>query len=547
VTYTITASNAGPSNATGATVADTFPASLTCTWTCVGAGGGSCTASGSGNINNTVNLPSGGSVTYTAICAISASATGTLSNTATVTAPAGVTDPTPANNSATDVDGLGATADLAITKTDGVTSYTPGSSVTYTITASNAGPSNAPGSTVADTFPASLTCAWTCVGAVGGTCTASGSGNINGTVNLPAGGSVTYTASCTISAAASGLLTNTATVTAPGSVTDPNPANNSAADSDTFAPQADLGITKTDGVTTVTPGGSLTYTIVVSNAGPSDAPGGTIVGDTFPASLTCTWTCAGAGGGGCGNTSSAGNIGEGINLPAGGSVTYTVLCTVSPTATGTVSNTATVSMMQGGPTDPNPGNNSATDTDTVTIPPGAKVTGTKTAAGSFQPGSDLTYTIVLTNGGSTAQGDNPGDELTDVLPSGLTLVSASATSGTPVATVATNTVTWNGTIPAGGSVTITIHATIDANVVPGTTISNQGTIAYDADGNGTNEARATTDNPAVGGPTDPTNFQVQPGVAVPTVPTLDGAGLLLLALLLAMGGAVMLRRRRSVS
>jgi uncharacterized repeat protein (TIGR01451 family) len=547
VTYTITASNAGPSNATGATVADTFPASLTCTWTCVGAGGGSCTASGSGNINNTVNLPSGGSVTYTAICAISASATGTLSNTATVTAPAGVTDPTPANNSATDVDGLGATADLAITKTDGVTSYTPGSSVTYTITASNAGPSNAPGSTVADTFPASLTCAWTCVGAVGGTCTASGSGNINGTVNLPAGGSVTYTASCTISAAASGLLTNTATVTAPGSVTDPNPANNSAADSDTFAPQADLGITKTDGVTTVTPGGSLTYTIVVSNAGPSDAPGGTIVGDTFPASLTCTWTCAGAGGGGCGNTSSAGNIGEGINLPAGGSVTYTVSCTVSPTATGTVSNTATVSMMQGGPTDPNPGNNSATDTDTVTIPPGAKVTGTKTAAGSFQPGSDLTYTIVLTNGGSTAQGDNPGDELTDVLPSGLTLVSASATSGTPVATVATNTVTWNGTIPAGGSVTITIHATIDANVVPGTTISNQGTIAYDADGNGTNEARATTDNPAVGGPTDPTNFQVQPGVAVPTVPTLDGAGLLLLALLLAMGGAVMLRRRRSVS
>ena len=69
MTYTITASNAGPSNATGATVADTFPASLTATWTCVGAGGGTCTASGSGNINDTVNLPAGGSVTYTAICA----------------------------------------------------------------------------------------------------------------------------------------------------------------------------------------------------------------------------------------------------------------------------------------------------------------------------------------------------------------------------------------------------------------------------------------------------------------------------------------------
>ena len=102
-----------------------------------------------------------------------------------MTAPAGVTDPTPGNNSATDSDTLAASADLAITKTDGVTTATPGGSVTYTITASNAGPSNATGATVADTFPASLTCTWTCAGAGGGTCTASGSGNINDTVNLP--------------------------------------------------------------------------------------------------------------------------------------------------------------------------------------------------------------------------------------------------------------------------------------------------------------------------------------------------------------------------
>src|SRR5213075_190450 len=129
------------------------------------AGGGTCTASGSGNLNDTVNLPSGGSVTYTASCTISAAATGTLSNTATVTAPAGVTDPTPGNNSATDSDTLGASADLSITKTDGVTTVLPGATVTYTIVASNAGPSNArPGepstpegtvsSTVNDTFPA---------------------------------------------------------------------------------------------------------------------------------------------------------------------------------------------------------------------------------------------------------------------------------------------------------------------------------------------------------------------------------------------------------
>ncbi|MBW8878419.1 MAG: DUF11 domain-containing protein [Acidobacteria bacterium] len=541
VTYTITASNAGPSNATGATVADTFPASLTCTWTCAGAGGGTCTASGLGNINDTVNLPNGGSVTYTASCTISAAATGTLSNTATVTAPAGVTDPTPGNNSATDSDGLGATADLAITKTDGVTTATPGGSVTYTIVASNAGPSDATGATVADTFPASLTCTWTCVGAGGGTCTASGSGNINDTVNLPNGGSVTYTASCTISAAATGTLSNTATVTAPGSVTDPTPGNNSATDSDTLAASADLSITKTDGVTTATPGGSVTYTITASNAGPSNATGATVA-DTFPASLTCTWTCAGAGGGTC-TASGSGNVNDTVNLPSGGSVTYTASCTLSAAATGTLSNTATVTA-PAGVTDPTPGNNSATDTDTISAVLGPSISGTKTVVGTgpFTVGGTITYTVTLTNGGSGAQADNPGNEFTDALPPELALVSATASSGTAAANTGTNTVTWNGAIPASGSVTITITATI-LPAAAGKTVSNQGTIAFDGDANGTNESTAQTDDPGVAGAADPTSIQVvgEPG----DIPTLSPFGLLLLALVLAGLAFVMLKRRKA--
>src|SRR5258706_260305 len=124
--------------------------------------------------------------------------------------------------------------DLSITKTDGSVTAVPGVSLTYTIMAATSGPSNAVGATVADTFPASLTgVTWTCVGAGGGTCTASGSGNINDTVNLPVGGSVTYTVSATISAAATGRLSNTATVTAPGGATDPNPGNNKARDTHT--------------------------------------------------------------------------------------------------------------------------------------------------------------------------------------------------------------------------------------------------------------------------------------------------------------------------
>jgi uncharacterized repeat protein (TIGR01451 family) len=199
------------------------------------------------------------------------------------------------------------------------------------------------------------------VGAGGGTCTAAGSGNINDSVNLPAGGSVTYTASCTIAAAATGTLSNTATIAS--GVTDPNPANNAATDTDTLTPQADLAITKTDGQTTVLAGATITYTIVASNAGPSDAPGSTVA-DTLPAAITgATWTCVGAGGGTC-TAAGAGNISDVVNLPAGGSVTYTVAGTVAAGTTGTVSNTATVAA-PAGVTDPTPGNNSATDTDTV--------------------------------------------------------------------------------------------------------------------------------------------------------------------------------------
>src|SRR5207249_1693861 len=121
----------------------------------------------------------------------------------------------------------------SITKTDGQVTAIPGSPITYTITASNSGPTAASGATVADFLPATITgVTWTCVGAGGGTCTASGSGDINDSVDLPAGASVTYTLTATLDPAASGTLSNTATVTAPGGVSDPNPGNDSATDTD---------------------------------------------------------------------------------------------------------------------------------------------------------------------------------------------------------------------------------------------------------------------------------------------------------------------------
>jgi len=524
--YTITASNAGTDPVTGATVADTFPASLTCNTTCVGAGGGTCTAAIAGNINDTVDLPVGGSVTYTSTCAISASATGSLSNTATVSS--SIADPNPANNSATDTDTLAPEADLGISKTDGVTTAVPGASVTYTITATNAGPSDASGATVADTFPATLTCTWTCVGAGGGTCTAAGSGNINDTVNLPVGGTATYSATCAIAATATGMLVNTATVAAPVGVTGLIPGNDSATDTDTLTPTGDLSITKTDGQTSVAPGATLTYTIVASNTGGPSTVSAT-VSDTAPAECqTFNWTCAGAGGGTCA-ANGAGSIADAVTLPAGGSATYTATCVLNPAvANVTVSNTATIA--GAGVTDPTPGNETATDTTQVLGTP--DVTGTKTVTGVFVPGGNIVYTIVLTNNGVTAQGDNPGDEFVDVLPAQLIGGVPTASSGTVA--IAAGTVTWNGAIAAGASVTITIPATISPSASG--IISNQGTINTDLDGNGTNETARQTDDPSVIGPADATGFPV----AAP-VPAMDRFGLILL--ILGMLSFVALRQR----
>jgi hypothetical protein len=135
-------------------------------------------------------------------------------------------------------------------------------------------------------------------------------------------------------------------------------------------------------------------------------------------------------------------------------------------------------------------------------------TRTKTVAGSFFVGDDVTYTITIANTGTVDQTDNPGHELVDVLPSTLALVSAAATTGTAGVDLPTGTVTWDGSIAKGGSVTITVTATVRSTAAVGDVVANQGQISYDADADGTNEASALTDDPAVVGPSDPTSFVV---------------------------------------
>jgi uncharacterized repeat protein (TIGR01451 family) len=104
-TYTISVLNSGPSAAVGATVEDLFPAEITSvTWTCSGSGGGVCAAAGSGDISESVDVPSGGQVVFVAHATVGSSATGSIVNTATVSPAASVTDSDLTNNSSTDTD-----------------------------------------------------------------------------------------------------------------------------------------------------------------------------------------------------------------------------------------------------------------------------------------------------------------------------------------------------------------------------------------------------------------------------------------------------------
>src|SRR5262249_1550144 len=119
VQYTIVVSNAGPVTATNATVVDTLPAQLTgATWTCTPAGGGTCgAASGSGNINTTVTLPSGASATYVLSANIvSGSGTSRVTNVVNVATAAGATDPDTTDNRAADTDDIGTVVTVTVQK-----------------------------------------------------------------------------------------------------------------------------------------------------------------------------------------------------------------------------------------------------------------------------------------------------------------------------------------------------------------------------------------------------------------------------------------------
>lgn len=106
---------------------------------------------------------------------------------------------------------------------------------------------------------------------------------------------------------------------------------------------ANLGITLTDGLNHYLPGSQSAYVLTITNSGDATATKAALTA-TLPAAITqSTWT-AGYAGGGTGPVVGAGPIKTDITLPAGAKATFTVLSTVSPTATGPLTATAQVSL-----------------------------------------------------------------------------------------------------------------------------------------------------------------------------------------------------------
>ena len=259
-----------------------------------------------------------------------------------------------------------APADLKVTVNDSKTAVAAGAQDTYSIKVTNVGPSNVSEATVTDIFPAIFTrVTFTATQSGGATgFEATGIGNINDTVTMPAGSVITYKASGKVSSSATGTLSNTATVTASPDVPDANTANNTATDSDTITFRADLRVTVNDGKTATVAGAKNTYTIVVTNGGPSNVSGA-VINDSFPSTFTgVTYTATQTGGASGFSATGGGGIHDTVAMPAGSKITYKAIVTISASATGSVADTATVSAPSG-VTDPNLANNSATDTDTL--------------------------------------------------------------------------------------------------------------------------------------------------------------------------------------
>ncbi|MFN8232325.1 MAG: DUF11 domain-containing protein [Actinomycetota bacterium] len=259
VTFTITATNGGPSDASNVVVTDTLPAGLT-----FKSATGGCTAAGATVTCPAVPLPNGNSVIVNVVATVQPSATGSLVNTANVTSPS---DNVTGNNSATATVAVTAPpAELALTLTDAPDPVAPGANLTYAVSVANAGPNDAPNVAVTASVPPETTFV-----------SADNGGAVNGsavswtipTIAKDASVTLTYVVTVNDDVAAT-TLSSTASLTYGGDTT---PADNTATADTAVGAEADLAIVIAVDDLNPGKGGEVTFTIGVGNAGPNDVTG----------------------------------------------------------------------------------------------------------------------------------------------------------------------------------------------------------------------------------------------------------------------------------
>jgi uncharacterized repeat protein (TIGR01451 family) len=438
VTFTITVTNSGPSTATGVSATDQLPPGLSLV-SATPSVGSYTSVTGVWVIGTMANAA-------TATLQIVASVVSPNAQTNTATVTSSVTDPNLANNSAS-ATVTPQKADLAVVKT--VNNATPnvGDTITFTITLTNAGPNAATGVAATDVLPAGLSFVSATVSQ--GTYVLTGGAWAVGTV--ASGGNATMSIAATV--VSPDARTNTATISDADQF-DPNTANNSA--SATVTPRkANLAVVKTVNNATPNVGNTITFTITLTNAGP-DAATNVAVTDLLPAGLT--FVSATTSQGTYNSTNGAWTVGTQTT-----SVPNTLSIAATVTSANVMSNTAAITAAD--QFDPVTGNNSSS----VTVTPlKADLTVAKIVSNATPNiGTTISFTVTVTNAGPNTA---TGIAATDLLPAGLTFVSATPSLG------AYNSVNgaWTvGTLANGANAALQLQATV--TVV--TRISNTATIS----------------------------------------------------------------------
>jgi uncharacterized repeat protein (TIGR01451 family) len=383
--YTITVRNDGPATVNSVKLIDAISADFL----------NPAFAPSVGNYNpvthtwSGLNLAPGQSAVITLTGTISVAARGNLLNKVSVAPPDGFVDPNPTNNSSTDATYIEPQADLSVTKTDRKDTASPGASTAYTIIVSNAGPSTVTSLELIDTTtPALLNPVFTPNVGFYDPVT-----HIWNGLNLTGGQTISMTLTGTINPTMAGILLNTVSVKPPVDVVDPNALNNSATDATDIEARADLSVTKTDGKDIALPGDTNTYTITVSNSGPSTVTSLELTDTTTPALLNQVFTPNG------GLYDPLTHIWSGLNLASGQSISMVLTGTLAATTTGAWINRVKV-FNRDGVFDANLGNNDAMDIDAL---PRVDLSVRKDdGKATVAPGESTLYTITVSNAGPDA-------------------------------------------------------------------------------------------------------------------------------------------------